>query len=57
MISIYRPILKTAWKVLWRAKYLWFFGFFAVLFGNTGELNLAIQSCIEIGDFNGMQLR
>ena len=24
---------------------------------DKSELNLAIQSCIEIGDFNGMQLR
>jgi len=44
MTSIYRPILKIAWQILWRAKYLWFFGLFAVLVSNSGELNLIINN-------------
>ncbi|MBU4482030.1 hypothetical protein L6278_02460 [Candidatus Parcubacteria bacterium] len=49
MIPIYRPILKIAWQILWRAKYLWFFGFFAVLVSNSGEVNLAINNFSSVG--------
>lgn len=50
MTSIYRPILKIAWQILWRAKYLWFFGLFAVLIGNSGELNLVINNFSSISE-------
>jgi len=49
-MSIYRPILKNAWQILWRAKYLWVFGLFAVLIGNNGEVNLAINNYSSIGE-------
>lgn len=49
MIPIYRPILKIAWQILWRAKYLWFFGFFAALAANSGEVNLAINNFSSLG--------
>ncbi|HPI66938.1 MAG TPA: hypothetical protein PKZ16_00065 [bacterium] len=44
MTSIYRPILKIAWQILWRAKYLWIFGLFAVLVMNSGEFNLVVNN-------------
>lgn len=50
MTTIYRPILKNAWQILWKAKYLWFFGLFAVLIGNTGELNLVIDNFSSISE-------
>ncbi|RJO59665.1 hypothetical protein C4546_01090 [Candidatus Parcubacteria bacterium] len=33
--SIYRQTLIEAWRMTWRHKYLWFFGFFAILL-NSG---------------------
>jgi len=33
--SIYRQTLTEAWRITWRHKYLWFFGFFAILL-NSG---------------------
>ncbi len=44
MIPVYRPILKIAWKILYKARYLWFFGFFATFVGNSGEVNLLINN-------------
>lgn len=40
MEPIYRPILKQAWRITWRAKYLWFFGLFAALVGSSGLYNI-----------------
>jgi hypothetical protein len=50
MKSVYRPILKVAWQNLWKAKYLWFFGFFAALVGNSGEFNLTINNFSALSD-------
>jgi len=50
MTSIYRPILKIAWQILWRAKYLWFFGLFAVLVANSGEVNLVIDNFSNLAE-------
>ncbi|MFC1622666.1 hypothetical protein ACFL1Y_01570 [Patescibacteria group bacterium] len=50
MTSIYRPILKNAWQILWRAKYLWFFGLFAVLIVNSGEVNLIIDNFSSLAE-------
>jgi len=48
MVSIYRSVLKIAWQILWRAKYLWIFGLFAVLASNSGEINLVIDNSANI---------
>ncbi len=48
MSSIYRPILKSTWRILWRAKYLWFFGFLAILVMNSGEVNLIFNNYSEL---------
>jgi len=40
----YRQILKQALKTAWHNPGLWFFGFFVILLGNIGELDLIISS-------------
>ncbi|MEA3398702.1 MAG: hypothetical protein U9R06_03090 [Patescibacteria group bacterium] len=42
-MSLYRDILAKAWHITWRYKYLWFFGLFAALLGNGGELELIFR--------------
>ena len=44
MITLYRDIIKEAWYITWRRKFLWFFGLFAVLLGNGGEYEILIQN-------------
>ena len=34
---LYRNILSKSWKITWKNKYLWFFGFFSALLG-SGEI-------------------
>ena len=43
-MTLYRNILKSSWKNTWRNKYLWFFGLFAALIGNSGELEIFFRS-------------
>ncbi len=43
MEPIYRPILKKAWLITWRFKYLWFFGLFAALLGSGGIYNFDLS--------------
>lgn len=51
MTSVYRPILKVAWQILWQAKYLWFFGFFAILaVGTRGEISLIIDNLFAVSE-------
>ncbi len=42
-MSLYRNILSRAWQITWRSKYLWFFGLFAALLGNGGELEVIFR--------------
>ncbi len=39
-MKVYRPIIKEAFKISWRNKFLWFFGLFAALIGSGGAYNL-----------------
>jgi len=39
-MSLYRNILKQAWRITWHNKYLWFFGIFAALLGSSGEYEM-----------------
>lgn len=50
MTTVYRPILKTAWQIVWRAKYLWFFGFFAAFIASSGELNMVINNFSDLNN-------
>ena len=43
-MSLYRNILKRAWEITWKFKYLWFFGLFAALLGNGGEFEIISKS-------------
>jgi len=43
-MTLYRNILKSAWENTWKHKYLWFFGLFAALLGNGGELEVFFRS-------------
>ncbi|MDD5341902.1 MAG: hypothetical protein PHH01_00145 [Patescibacteria group bacterium] len=37
MVSIYNDIIKKAWRIIWRNKFLWFFGLFLVWIGQEVE--------------------
>ena len=41
---LYRNILKQAWTISWRNKYLWFFGIFAALLGNGAGYEILTKS-------------
>ncbi len=43
-MPFYRNILKQAWELTWRNKYLWVFGVFAALIGNGGELEILFNN-------------
>lgn len=42
-MSLYRKVLKQALVLSWHYKYLWFFGLFAVLIGNSGEYEVFVR--------------
>jgi len=57
-MTLYRNIFSQAMKITWRYKYLWFFGLFAALLGNGGELELILRrfdGTVEQGLFPGLQ--
>jgi hypothetical protein len=43
-MPFYRNILKQAWQLTWHNKYLWWFGIFAALLGNGGELEILFNN-------------
>lgn len=43
-MTLYRNVLNQAMQIAWRYKYLWFFGFFASLLGNSYEYDLLFNS-------------
>ena len=43
-MPFYRNILKQAWRLTWRNKYLWWFGIFAALLGNGGEFEILFNN-------------
>ena len=43
-MSVYRRIFSQAWKTTWKNRYLWFFGLFAMLLGNGGELEIIFRN-------------
>jgi hypothetical protein len=45
-MSLYRSILKRAWEISWKFKYLWFFGLFAALLGNGGEFEIILMMAV-----------
>jgi hypothetical protein len=51
-MNLYRNILKRAWVITWKHKYLWFFGLFVALLGNGGEMEIISRS-FDINNSNG----
>lgn len=49
MESIYRPILKQAFRDIWKYKLLWFFGLFASFFGSSGAISLGMSNANQAG--------
>ncbi len=43
MEPLYRNILKKSWEMLKKFKWMWFFGLFAALLGNGGEIDILAQ--------------
>ena len=43
MSFVYRYILKRAWSITWKNKWLWIFGLFAATLGNGGSINILIN--------------
>ncbi|MFH1745080.1 MAG: hypothetical protein ABH881_02845 [bacterium] len=41
---MYRKILKDAWQISWKSKYLWFFGLFAAFLGWKGEYEVIVRA-------------
>ena len=48
----YRAILKESWKISWKNKYLWFFGFFASLVSFNVELKIFSRSLNQNSGIN-----
>ncbi|NQU78122.1 hypothetical protein HQ544_05490 [Candidatus Falkowbacteria bacterium] len=46
--ALYRPILRRALSIVWRHKFLWFFGFFAALLGGSGEIDILFGGSANI---------
>lgn len=46
-------MLKEAFRLSWKYKYLWFFGLFAALVGSSGVLNVFVQIFASSGDNYG----
>ncbi len=44
MESLYRSILKQAWGIAKKYKFLWFFGVFALWLGNGGEMQIFFKT-------------
>ena len=44
MTRLYRDILKNAWKLCVRHRFLWLFGLFAALLGNGGEYEILFRN-------------
>ncbi|MFH1598152.1 MAG: hypothetical protein ABIB97_03700 [Patescibacteria group bacterium] len=43
-MTVYRPIIKKAWEITRKYKFLWFFGLFAALLGNGGEIEIIYEN-------------
>ena len=50
MSSIYRAIFRQAFNIMWRNKYLWFFGLFAALISTASEINLLSDNFTSVTD-------
>ncbi len=55
----YRAILKQAWRISWKNRFLWFFGFFASIISFTAEFKVIAQAFNQesgIKSLNNLQM-
>lgn len=50
----YRAVLKESWKISWKNKYLWFFGFFASLISFNIEFKVLARSLDQSSGLNAI---
>lgn len=50
VVPNYKQIIKKAWQITWRNKILWVFGFFAVLVGSSGEIDVVFNKLSAINN-------
>jgi hypothetical protein len=43
-MTFYRHIIKKAWEITWKFRFLWFFGLFTALLGNGGEYEIIVKT-------------
>jgi hypothetical protein len=48
----YRAILKESWRMSWKNKFLWFFGFFAAFISFNVELKIFSRSLNQESGLN-----
>ncbi|MCD4704947.1 hypothetical protein K8R66_02620 [bacterium] len=56
MEPLYRVILKKAWEITRKYKFLWIFGVFALWLGNGGEMQIFFKTLYSVEDFVGSAL-
>ncbi len=52
MQPLYRIILKKAWDITRKHKFLWFFGIFALWLGNGGEMQIFFRTLYAVEDLS-----
>ena len=52
-MNLYRNVLKQSWRITWRYKFLWFFGFLAS-FWSIGSAYEIFYKSISLGDRDTM---
>ncbi len=52
MQPLYRIILKKAWDITKKYKFLWFFGVFALWLGNGGEMQIFFRTLYAVEDLS-----
>lgn len=46
-----RPLLRQAWQIVWKKKYLWFVGIFAGFVAYGGEVNFLVRKVLDVASF------
>lgn len=56
MQPLYRIILKKAWEITKKYKFLWFFGIFALWLGNGGEMQIFFRTLYAVQDLSASKV-
>ncbi|MDP3244655.1 MAG: hypothetical protein Q8M83_03280 [bacterium] len=54
--TVHRHILKDAWQIIWKNKWLWVLGFFAAFWGNAGIFRVFNSLIDSFGRAKGAEL-